>query len=265
MVNTVPDGTFVSFSYKDEAGLQALLARLPTDAKLRIFESITVAPNEYVSTPLIEAIRKAPALVCIRSEPQRDSPWVALECEIALRAGKPVFVFDPNDGFIREHEGGRTAVSIHDVSPAEETSLAWDVMTWMAEHRDFEIEGFNPKRFDTVREYRYAIESYRGLFLAFVRPSTVRHTYMHVVRIGCEEIVDEEDNLVRINPRLMLACLERPGTWIPREWDPYIVEHGKIDLSDESTTALWSSHRVDDLMVRILWHQSVGVRSGVEK
>jgi hypothetical protein len=265
MVNSLPDGTFVSYSYQDKAGLQALLACLPLDAHLRIFEPILVSPYEYVSTPLIEAIREAPALVCIRSEPQQASPWTALECEIAFRARKPVFVFNPKDGAIHEHRGRPSTVSIHDVSPAEETSLASDVMTWMAEHRGFELEDFNPRRFDMVREYRYALESYRGLFLAFVRPSTGRNTYMHFVRIGCEEIVDEEDNLINIHPGLVLACLEPPGPWIPREWDPYIVEHGKIDLSDERTAVPWSRHRVDDLMVLILWHEAVGVRWGVEQ
>jgi hypothetical protein len=254
MVGTLPDGTFVSYSYKDTAGLRALLAVLPRHPRVRVFEAVTVSPTEYVSTPLIEAVRAAPALVCIRSQPQQASPWVAFECEMAIRAGKPVYVFDPSNGSLREHRGGPSVISVHDVSSIDEMPAARSISRWLAENRGFEIEPFNPPAFDTVREFRGAIDGYRGLFVAFVRPATVGHVNMQFVRIGCEEYEDD-DEVFRIRPGLALGCLEPPGPWIPRQWADYLIPDCVIDLTTEGTTLPWSTNRVDDLMVRILWTQ----------
>jgi hypothetical protein len=251
----LPDATFISYAYGDEDGLDELFRYLPQARHVRVFAPVKVAPSEFVSTPLVEAIREAPAMLCIKSEAQRNSRWVALEREVALRAQKPVYIFDPRFGTLKRFRRRPSLISIHDVSPITEIVVAREITAWMATNRGFSIERFDPSQFDGMLDLRHSLEDYSGLFLAFVRPVSVSGVHMQYVRVSCED-EEEDSSFFRFRPKLILGCLEPPGSWIPAWWADFVIRDGIVDLTDGGTVTPWSANRLDDMMVRILWSQS---------
>lgn len=94
VANHLPNRCFISHAYADATARDTLIKRLPTGVTPFVFPPITVKPEEFVSDPLIGAVLNCDGLIYLRGGASDHSFWVALECDCALIAGKPVFVFD---------------------------------------------------------------------------------------------------------------------------------------------------------------------------
>jgi hypothetical protein len=85
---------FISYDYDDEGEIEPLVSALPADFDPIRFPPITVEPHETVSTPIIDAIKAAPALIFVDSTTSARSFWVTFEREVALASDVPVYRWD---------------------------------------------------------------------------------------------------------------------------------------------------------------------------
>lgn len=247
-VSNIPRKAFISHSYFDQSNLQRLMELLPTDFKPTIQQPISVLPTEFVSTPLIEAVRAASALIYLAEGQASESPWVAIERDTALRAGKPVFAFYPSTGEFREDHERPKSLWIHGLYGVSDRPIAEELINWMAVNRNFQVEAFSPFEWTDMGEYAGVIMDFNGIFLAFTGKDTICELPTHYVRCACEP--DEGEWRTR---RLIIACLDPPGSWIPESVRQYVIEDGEIDLTDGGNTRPWCANRLDDLIVRIIW------------
>jgi hypothetical protein len=246
-VQNIPRGAFISHSYSDQSNLQRLLALLPPDFGPTIQQPISVLPTEFVSTPLIEAVRAASALIYFGEGPAQHSRWVNIEVDTARRAGKLVFIFYPSTGEFKEDHGRPKSLWVHGVYALSDRPVAEALIDWMAVNRNFKVEDFSPFEWPDVGERAAAIMDFSGIFLAFTGKNTLRELPMGHIRLACEQ---EDEWTTR---RLIIACLDPPDSWIPESVRKYLIEDGVIDLTDGGDTRPWSANRLDDLIVRILW------------
>jgi hypothetical protein len=89
-----PGRYFISRSYRDTAELELLLSSLPSHAQPFIFPPVTVKPQDFVSTPLMESILKCDGLLALEGADSEESFWVTFEREFAKRNGIPVYIWD---------------------------------------------------------------------------------------------------------------------------------------------------------------------------
>lgn len=91
----LPHKCFISHSYKDAKAREKLLALLPGGVEPFIFPPVVVPPEEMVSNDLIAAILACDGEIYLEGGASESSFWVAFERDYALRAGKPVFGYEP--------------------------------------------------------------------------------------------------------------------------------------------------------------------------
>jgi hypothetical protein len=230
-VSDIPHGAFISHSYSDQSNLQRLLALLPPNFEPTIWQRIEVLPTEFVSTPLIEAVSAAPALIYLAEGKAGESPWVAIERDIALRAGKPVFAFYPSKGEFKEDHQRPKSLWVHGLYGTSDRPIAEALINWMAINRNFQVEKFSPLDWTDTGEYVSDIMEFSGMFVAFAGKNTIRELPMQPVRLACES---EEGG--RPARRLMIACLDPPGPWIPESIRQYVIDYGEIDLTNGGNT-----------------------------
>jgi hypothetical protein len=89
-----PGQYFISHSYKDALIVEALKGILPSRMTPVVFPPIKVNPDQVVSNPIMDAIRKCDGLIYIKGEASDKSFWVAMERDYALRLKKRVYSFD---------------------------------------------------------------------------------------------------------------------------------------------------------------------------
>lgn len=246
-VTEIPARAFVSHSYMDTEGIRSLLDHLPPCFGPVLFAPVDVPPSEFVSTRLIDAIRAAPALVYLQGAKSEASFWVALERDVALRAGKQVFAFDPATGQFRRHARQPDPHWIYAIFPVDDSAVARSVVGWMVEHRGFQIAPLDPLDYARQSELIGSLQDYSGFFVGFVGQRTIRDLPLQLVRISCE---DWETG--GLTPKLVLACLDPPGDWIPSTTMDLVVPGGIFDLTDGDTARPWSANRVDDLIVALI-------------
>src|SRR5690349_18238936 len=104
MIEIPPGRYFISHSYRDAATRDALLKQLPAGVKPFIFPPIQVAPKDFVSSNLIEAILASDGLIYLDGGYSARSFWVAFERDYALRARKPVFAYDSETSTIIQQD-----------------------------------------------------------------------------------------------------------------------------------------------------------------
>jgi hypothetical protein len=119
---------------------------------------------------------------------------------------------------------------------------------WVAINRTFQVEKFSPLDWTDMGEYASDIMDFSGMFVAFTAKNTIRDLPMQHVRLACES----EDGGWP-DRRLMIACLDPPGPWIPESVRQYVMDYGEIDLTNGGNTRPWCANRLDDLIVRIVW------------
>lgn len=86
---------FISHAYKDMAVRDRMIEQLPDGVKPFIFPTILARPDQLVSNNLIEAILDCDGMIYLDKGYSARSFWVAFERDYALRAGKPLYRYDP--------------------------------------------------------------------------------------------------------------------------------------------------------------------------
>jgi hypothetical protein len=243
-------GTFVAHAYHDRVALDALLTLFPHDF-LTVLEPVTVPIHEFVSSRMVEAIRAAPALVYVVGADSQESEWVTLEKEIARRTGKPIYRFDSNRGTLIVDRSRPVRPVIHAVAHYDEREMVGELLAWLAHERDFELETFDVNSRIRVRDLFHHLRDFSGTLVAFASQRSINELPMKFINISCEE-----DPVERMGPRpnVLLAMLDPAAEWIPQTLEPYLYD--RIDLTDGGRALPWSSNRLDDLMVRVLWRQA---------
>lgn len=134
-----PGRYFISHSYADAETREALIARLPAQAKPYIFPPITVEPDEFVSNALIAGIKQCDGVIYLRGGHSARSFWVAFERDYALRAGKPVYAYDPASGRIIPHEAQPPKLPSYIVSIPKQYEVVYKVAEFMMRERSCQI------------------------------------------------------------------------------------------------------------------------------
>jgi hypothetical protein len=179
-----------------------------------------------------------------------QSNWVAIERDAALRAGKPVFAFYPSTGEFRQDTGQPKRPNIHAVYAPEDAQVVEDILQWMRDYRNFNIEAFSPFEWDDQGEYVSDVMDFSGGdIIAFIRRETISELPMQIIRLAYET---DEGAYIGIQQSLRLACLDPLGDWIEESILQYVTPGLVIDLTDKGNTRPWSANRLDDLIVRII-------------
>jgi len=91
-----PKKCFITYSHKDEDALELLKKKLRNrGVESESYPPIKVPPEKLHSNHYIETILRYPALIYVKGGHSNLSFWVAFARDLALRAGKQVFSFDP--------------------------------------------------------------------------------------------------------------------------------------------------------------------------
>lgn len=92
----LPNHCFISHSYRDSDVVKKMLGALPKHVKPIVFEPINVAPSDYVSTRLVNAVSSCDAVIVIDAVASNSSFWTAFERNLAARLRKPMVKFTPD-------------------------------------------------------------------------------------------------------------------------------------------------------------------------
>lgn len=239
---------FISHAYSDEMDVENLLTLMPSSFVPILFPVIKVVPQEYVSSPIIDAIRNAPALIFLESAASRDSFWVNFERNVAFDFGVPVYAWNADTGSLRAVRGIHPLMRAPAILPlhaSREAAVTDEILQWAQDKRGFQIERFTAH---SMTDYVIELQEFEGAYVAFAS----RDTVSQVSTWDVENKFDQDKF-----PRLIVACLDDPrGGWIPRRWRRF-MQPGRgvsvVDLTDRGKITPYSRNRVDDLIVRIHW------------
>lgn len=159
------DTLFVAHACADTLPLQRLLAQpLPGGARARIFPPITVGAHQRVSDDLIAAIRASDGLIYLRTEASLASLWVVFERNFALRIGKPVYAFAPEDATFTIDEGPAidpTVAVTWNMAVESDSFAVRNIALDLLDRHRFNILGDKWARLDN--DFRQMMDSPEGL------------------------------------------------------------------------------------------------------
>src|SRR5262245_30175696 len=133
----LPHKCFISHSFEDTAARERLLALLPKSVEPFIFPPITLPPEQTVSDKLLDAIRGCEGLIYVHGGASARSFWVALERDYAMRAGKRVFSFSPDESTLAQDTSAPLQLSIFPVWSQGDTQRVLNIIDFMKEQRFF--------------------------------------------------------------------------------------------------------------------------------
>ncbi len=237
---------FISHAYEDSAEVATLRSALPEDFQPLLFERIEVEPYEAVSTPIIDAIKAAPALIFLDSTTSRQSFWVTFERELALASGIPVYQWDCERQYLHAVSVVPPGPTINAFYDESDKAVAEDILNWCLDEGGLSLETFSD--IHSMSDLDIALMEFDGLFIAFASKRTADKLDLSKVEWG---------NSVGFNfPRLIVACLDDPSDgWIPASWERFFFTKRSaiVDLTDGGRELPYSRNRVDDLIVRAHW------------
>lgn len=250
-VQIPPGKYFISHSYRDANVRDKMIERLPRGVEPFVFPPINVSPTEFVSNPLILAILACDAVIVLRRGFSEKSYWVAFERDYALRAGKPVYSYDPlrmvfsridpkiqsplklpiyphtmADNYIRDRK------EVNEIN-----SKQLSILSFMAKERYFHILGMTPGSPVDFGGGVDGILNRGGYIIQFLSK-----LYNTIDIQRCESL--NSDNAAR---RTMIALMEDAD--LPSWSQPELV----IRLYQEENRQVINFNRVDDLIVRLYW------------
>jgi hypothetical protein len=269
----IPTECFVAHSYKDRAAMCRLRRALPRGVNAYVFRRIRVGPDRMVSNRLVHAIRARPGLIYLLGGRSADSFWVALERDYALRAGKPVYAFDPaTGGFTRDTSAPLPLDVFPSFSPADRDE-AGRVLDFMRDHRAFDLGyygrtdvgleamlGMGEQILGTIQNGGYVI-AFWSARAAASRPvrQEIEAAFGYQVRL----MVDQPRRDL-VERRILFAALD--DTPIPADgeiarYEALVREHLRHRRMEEATRPVRLTdargrldlRRVDDLIVRTYW------------
>lgn len=240
---------FISHAYDDSAEIATLRSALPEDFQPFLFERIEVEPHEAVSTPIIDAIKAAPALIFLDSTTSKQSFWVTFERELALASGIPVYRWDCARQCLQAISVVPPGPMIDAFYDESDEAVAVEILDWALNERGFSFETFSG--IHSMSELDIALMEFDGLFIAFASKSTADEFAGEL-----ESIVEWKSTRGFRFPRLIVACLDDPSDgWIPDSWERFFFNRRSaiVDLTDGGRVLPYSKNRVDDLIVRAHW------------
>jgi hypothetical protein len=134
-----PGRYFISHSYHDEVARERLIALLPRTVEAVVFPPIRVEPDEFVSTPLIEAIRSCDGLITLKSQHSDKSFWVAFEREFAVRAGLTAYIWDSITSLFTQDSAEATELVVVVNYHPDDLAIIEDDVIALMRRRSFDV------------------------------------------------------------------------------------------------------------------------------
>ncbi|MBZ0277122.1 MAG: TIR domain-containing protein [Anaerolineae bacterium] len=263
-----PAKCFISHSYRDGSACRKLIKSLPKFVRPHIFPPIAVKPDDMVSNSLIENILDQEALIFLEGGYSDHSFWVAFERDYALRAGMPVFAFDPKTKTFRPYHEKPLQLPVFISHSPYDRDQVNEIVRFMREKRFFDATSFSflpstgaPRNRPVPTDKRIRqniIEkiSRGGYVVAFLSKQACESNFVRdevelALDFGRFFAPDQNNPNFR---RVLLALLDAtplPGWLADRmRTDPDSVVK-PVQLYGDKT--LSSTNRVDDLIVRLYW------------
>ncbi len=133
---------FVSFTYRNLSGLEALLSSLPTRAHPILFQRPRLGHDTLVSNGIVPTIQRCDALAYVKNTQDGDyglSFWQKFERDYALRTSIPVFGFDADSSEFSLDSSTPLDPFVIVMCPEEDGNLkkqAKQILQFMAEQRN---------------------------------------------------------------------------------------------------------------------------------
>jgi len=131
----LPTRPFISHSYRDEDAIKELMKILPSYVKPIIFDSINVAPTEFVSDKLLSGVMGADGMIFIDSPQSNSSFWTAFERDLACRKQKHMFAYNPGAGVLRRVKPPTRTLGAIGLSCHIDDADARVVRKWLTDER----------------------------------------------------------------------------------------------------------------------------------
>jgi hypothetical protein len=139
----LPSSCFVSHAYRDASRCKPLKRILrERGIKHYMFPPISVRPDEMVSYKLIEKILDHEGLIYLEGGYSDESFWVAFERDFALRAGKPVFGFNPKTYEFHLHDQLPLTLPVFISHSPYDREQVEGIVHFMREERFFDATSF---------------------------------------------------------------------------------------------------------------------------
>lgn len=139
MIDMPPGKYFISHSYKDAAVRDEMLKQLPGHVEPFIFPPISVAPHEFVSNALIEAILDCDGLIYLNEGESAKSFWVAFERDYALRANISVYSYTPSVQNLSLHNAPAMDLKIFPAFALDDLPIVQSILRFMKHERYFDL------------------------------------------------------------------------------------------------------------------------------
>ena len=238
----LPKKVFISHSYKDSEVRKQLLQFLPKNVEPYIFPPIVVSPEQMVSNNLIDAILACDGLIYLQGGSSSQSFWVAFERDYALRAGRPVFAYEPT-----------TQTLCRDVSSPLELRA---VISYSRRNRERILHTFKimaeERFFDTwfdnnIMEHGAKwVEGLGDAITQRLEAGGYAVAFWSAEAAQSRWVRDEIDLAVNIDrAHVLFACLD--DTALPTGLD----DLAQVQLFADALRP--ELHRIDDLIVRLYW------------
>jgi TIR domain len=245
-----PKKWFISHKYGDSA-VPDMLGRIPHGIEPIVFPPIRVPPEKLISNNLIKAILACDGLIYPTGSVSDDSPWVALERDYALRAGKQVFKYDAVTQLIDQD----TSLPMHLPAFPSYSSLEYKrvkaVLRFMREERYFAVP-----------------MDRRRLQAGMLWPDELRRPLVERLQAGGYAVVFLSRRGIMsewVKAEYKSALDQFPQQILPALLEPIDLP---LDLARFQSVQLYgdkvqsATHRMDDLIVRLYWliyrHQHQG-------
>jgi hypothetical protein len=246
-MSSLPTKCFISHAYADAAARERFIGSLPEKVSPLVFEPIRAKPHEFVSNPLIEAIRGCEGLIYLRGGASDQSFWVAFERDYALRSGKPVFCYDINTSELSLDTDRPLDLAIFAAYQHHDRTRVREICQFLGQERNFDVwldvkELTSGGLWEKETEAGLANRLRRGGYvIAFWSEAARRSTFIE------KELAAAAEDIDQLNDKVLFALLDRSP--IPDFWrqfgEPHVQLYGDSDRPE--------THRTDDLIVRLYW------------
>lgn len=274
----LPGRCFVSHSYQDGGVVTALKERL-TSAQLDVFGRVDPDPRLAVSEGILARILSCEALVYLRGGASASSFWVAFERDYALRAGRPVYAWDPDTGELAQDHALPLDLDVRVVLHREDEARVGELLQWMKTERHVELERTTSRTSlggvtGALQRELQDLLAHGGAMLWFASQGLAMPMASFALELAPdpEERIREKFDERRIygaNPPLadfldeatadfFSVCdpyfytsevVARVDPGLPRSWRPP-GGHPVLDLHPTGTST-FDQNRVDDLIIRV--------------
>lgn len=256
----LPDRCFVSHSYGDEASIRRLRQAKPQNVELDLFPREDPDASRPISDDIIPRILAGDGLIYLIGGESERSDWVLFERDFALRAGKPVFAFDPDEAKFFPEDDLPLDLRVQLLVSEGSSVRARNMLDWMRDQRNFELTEVKlAHRIKDIPAFFEDVANARQLLLVLVDDETADFNGWRW-QLEHEDLVSEMD--VPDDwwpPPTLYARID--SRWEPEvDSDPEVASFAKsegmtfdinVDLVENPGDAGINWNRVDDLIVLI--------------